>query len=101
MARGRHRRRRRGSFSRVLPALAAAFMAMVGVVSCEAGGVTGTVEQQFSRDTPEGNHWLLSVRTSQGALKEVRLPFAPWDRCSPGEPYPSCKQPPSYRAEEE
>lgn len=101
MTRGRHRRVSPGSFSRVLSTLAVMALAAISLSGCEGAGVAGTVERQVPVEGPEGTAWMLYIRTAQGKLKEVRLPFAPWDRCTPGEEYPYCKQPPSFKAEME
>lgn len=100
MARGRHRKARHSSFSRVRLAVTAMALALIGVVGCDpGGGVTGTVVDRTFVANDYGIKYLLKVRTPEGVVKTVREPYAPWSRCHRGEPYPSCKFPPSYKAE--
>ena len=75
-------------------------LAMIGVIGCDpASGVTGTVVDRTFVADESSTKYLLKVRTPEGVVKTVREPFAPWSRCHRGEPYPSCKYPPQYKAE--
>lgn len=99
MARGRHRRSRPVSFSRVRLALVAMSLALVGVIGCEpaAGGTAGTVVGRSFHSDGGLVQYTLDVRKASGAVTAVRLPFAPWSRCQRGDVYPNCKYPQTGR----